>query len=116
VGDSDTPHATATRDLRYAVAAKRTHARSTTSKPEIGPLRRPAFVPTHDHLIYDRERTRKLALWIIAGLIGIVVYFAFIAALVGNHWSEARELLEIVFVPLIGLFGSAVAFYYTSDR
>lgn len=65
-----------------------------------------------------RETTRRLALWMLTLLISGVVLLAFamvVFPIPGCHWDQARELLEITFVPLIALL-SGVLGYYANDH
>jgi hypothetical protein len=60
------------------------------------------------------ETTRRLALLMLARLIGGVVVLAFAMVMFpvpGCHWDSAREFLEITFVPLIALLSGVLGYY-----
>ena len=69
--------------------------------------------PTRDTLVYGHEFTRRLALVMLTIIIGIEIAGVGYAVIVGDpkRWDAEREFVEITFIPLIGLLGTAIAFY-----
>jgi hypothetical protein len=83
---------------------------------EVAPLGKLEEKRHGDKLVYSgQEDMRRLALFTVAGLLSIVLVSVGLGIVFGRgNWDHQREFLEIAFVPLVGLFGTAIAYYYTS--
>jgi len=72
----------------------------------------PKLIPD---LLVPAEHVRQKALWILSGVVVAIIVMSGLAMISGDtqRWGEAREYLEITFVPLIGLLGAAVGYYFS---
>ena len=71
--------------------------------------------PTGDS--YDpnpqREQVRGTIAWVLLGIFGLTILFAFIA--LACEWTEyenIKDMLGILLPPITGLVGSAIGFYF----
>ena len=71
--------------------------------------------PTAD--TYDpnpqREQVRGTIAWVLLGIFGMTILFAFIA--VARKWTDydnIKDMLGILLPPITGLVGSAIGFYF----
>lgn len=74
--------------------------------------------PSGDTLLYGHEKTRRLALIMLTAIIGVEIAGIGYAVVVGDpkRWDTEREFVEITFIPLIGLLGTAIAFYTSATN
>jgi len=69
---------------------------------------------------FDKGRFQEYCRILLAGaLVGCVfveILFMFVLFLVGRPIQEIKDLGEMIFVPIVGLVGAVVGFYFGVER
>ena len=80
-----------------------------------GSVLEPSTVPYNSD--EDRERIRGLVALVLIGLLAAVVVGSFIGLATGTiEMKDLKELLTILFGPLIALVGAATGFYFGGKK
>jgi len=82
-----------------------------------GPFEVPTLRPVHDREVFVgfQERVRALLAGAFMVLLAGTVVWAFFAA-GGDHWTTSKELLELLLPAETALLGSAVGFYFGTQK
>lgn len=73
--------------------------------------------PTRERIAKRREGIRGLLAATLTGLFVAMIAAIFVSAVVGGEqWGRIQEFVQITFGTVAGLVGSAVGFYFGSQR
>jgi hypothetical protein len=83
------------------------------------PVRLTAVLPaesTETNERITRETVRWVLAAILAGMFVLTVAAAFAGAVWDNHWANVKEWLQVVLPAETAILGSAVGFYFGTQR